>query len=76
MNSLDETVKNATAIMSLVWSVGKMQKWVRDIKRMTWWFPPPFSSHDTRHSSPSSQQPSGGCLRLIFLFDFSSFRSR
>ncbi len=29
MNSLDETVKNATAIMSLVWSVGKMQKWVR-----------------------------------------------
>ncbi len=29
MNSLDETVKNATAIMSLVWSVGKMQTWVR-----------------------------------------------
>lgn len=29
MNSLDETDKNATAILSLVWSVGKMQKWVR-----------------------------------------------
>jgi hypothetical protein len=28
MNSLDETIKNATAIISLVWGVGKMQKWV------------------------------------------------
>jgi hypothetical protein len=28
MNPLNETVKNATAILSLVWSVGKMQKWV------------------------------------------------
>jgi len=28
MNSLDETIKNATAIISLVWSVGKIQKWV------------------------------------------------
>jgi len=28
MNSLDETIKNATAIISLVWSVGKMQKWI------------------------------------------------
>ena len=29
MNPLNETVKNAMAIMSLVWSVGKMQKWVK-----------------------------------------------
>jgi len=29
MNTLDETIKNATALVSLVWSVGKMQKWVQ-----------------------------------------------
>lgn len=28
MNTLDETIKNATAIFSLVWSVGEIQKWV------------------------------------------------
>lgn len=29
MNTLDETIKYATAIVSLVWSVGKMKEWVQ-----------------------------------------------
>jgi hypothetical protein len=29
MNTLKETFKNATAILSLVWSVGKVQEYVR-----------------------------------------------
>jgi hypothetical protein len=29
MNSPKETFKNATAILSLVWSVGKVQDWVK-----------------------------------------------
>ena len=29
MNTLNETFKNATAILSLVWSVGKVQDWVQ-----------------------------------------------
>jgi|UniRef100_A0AAU7YND2 hypothetical protein len=29
MNTLNETFKNGAAIMSLVWSVGKMQEWVQ-----------------------------------------------
>ncbi len=33
MNSPKETFKNATAILSLVWSVGKVQEYVRDQSR-------------------------------------------
>jgi hypothetical protein len=29
MNSPKETFKNATAILSLVWSIGKVQEWVK-----------------------------------------------
>jgi hypothetical protein len=29
MNSPKETFKHATAILSLVWSVGKVQEWVK-----------------------------------------------
>jgi len=29
MNSPKETFKKATAILSLVWSVGKVQEWVK-----------------------------------------------
>lgn len=29
MNTLNETFKNGAAIMSLIWSVGKMQEWVQ-----------------------------------------------
>jgi hypothetical protein len=30
MNTLNETFKNARVILSLVWSVGKVQEYVRD----------------------------------------------